>query len=141
MAMRMTGGLFDDDNRGSGRSQPVGTRADLLELMAHPVTAVYVDERALVCYERFEAAPLFLNSVSPVRSRIAAKERAEAALEHAPDVNGTKLYDVTISEVKQAGLTYRELVLQTRRAVEDSYALEKQLNAKAVAKAKKYKLI
>jgi hypothetical protein len=137
----MAGGLFENTGGDDRRKNPVSTGADLLEVMAHPITAVYVDERALVCYERFEASPLILNLVSPLRSRITAKERAEAALEHAPEVNGVRLYDVTISETRQVGLTYRELVLQTRKAIEDSYALEQKLNDRALEKMKKYKLI
>lgn len=138
MAFEMQGGIFE-----GGSSKPTRPEKgpDLLEIMAHPITAVYVDDYGLVCYERLNAPPLLLNTTSPVRSRIEAKRRAEAALLHAPEVGGITLYDVTISETLQKGLTYRELVTQTRKAIEDSFKREQILNAEAIAKAKKYKLI
>jgi hypothetical protein len=140
--MDMRGALFDEG--GSGKvidPSADNNQKSILEVAAHPVTQVYVDENAIVCYERFEADPIKLNAVSPLRSRQAAKKRADAACEHAPEINGRHLWDVRIAETLDVGLTYRELVAQTRMAIEQSFELEKQLTDEAVKKAKRYGII
>jgi hypothetical protein len=113
----------------------------LAAIRNHPITRVYVDDQALVCYERYEAEPVYLNMVSPLQSRRAAKERAEAVLDCAPTFEGMEVWDVPISETTGRGLTYRQLVMQTRAAIERSYELEKQLKDRELKKAKKYGLV
>ena len=115
-----------------------------LTISAHPVTRVYCDEQALVCYERDGAAPIQLNTVSPQRSRQEAVRRCRAMVDGVS--KGTPLAQVDLSSFEflmpisttGVGLNYRQLMEQTYLAVQRSKELEVKLIEQFNAKRKKY---
>lgn len=106
-----------------------------LQAAGYPVTRVYCDGRALVCYERDGAAPIRLNEVSPSRSRKAALERCIALLDMVPDERAVER-DFPISSTGH-GLTRNQLKAQTMEACMRSREIEKKLKNEFDAKVKR----
>lgn len=112
---------------------------NLLEIMAHPITRVFVDEFGVVCYERHDADPIKLNAIDPHRSRQEALHRLVAALDTGPPENDPRR-DMPISESLGIGLTYNQLKMQTAEAVKKSREVQAEHEERAAAKAAKYNL-
>ena len=101
-----------------------------LEANIHPVTKVYCDDGAFVCYERDGASPIVVDAASPLHSRRAAFRRMLALLRGAKreaQVSGSEVvFMLPISQTGR-GLTYIQLQQQTEEAIASSIELEQKI--------------
>lgn len=111
-----------------------------LTIAAHPVTRVYCNDEALVCYERDGADIIRLNEVSPERSRSEARRRCKSLLDFLFRGGIVDLSSLAMHEpisTSKTGLSYRQLAEQTTVAIAQSKAKEAEREAMFAAKRKR----